>query len=151
MTRKTRSRIASVVLVAAILATMAVGYVSAAEAKAQAFEPPYDFWMRAPGGGKDDTATLRTKESGDDAAFFYLDVASNTTDKEAYLNVRYNGSKVAGTPAIFYRYGDIGPTEALIIYSPGYGKVNDQYCPSCMTSSSSSSAGAVYFEGRWTP
>ena len=84
MFTKGKRRIAALVLMVAIMATMLAGFASAAETSvASTNATRYSFWMRAPGGGDTDTATLRTKESGLSYAYYILSTVTNSTGKEA--------------------------------------------------------------------
>lgn len=145
MLTKGKRRGFALVLMVAIMATMLVGYASAAEASTYATS--YSFWMRAPGGGDTDTATLRKKESSLSYAHYYLSTVSNSTGKEAYINVRaYDKVTKAGTAAVLSGTGNYD-----VYYLSGYGNVGSSYCPSSQSSTSSSSSGSVYIEGKWRP
>lgn len=149
MLTKRKSRIVTTILAVAILATMFVGYANAMEGSTKVAS--FSFWMSAPGGGGKDTASLQIKDSERTYADFYLYEVSNSTGKEGYLNVRASDKTtvVGRYPAII---GDdlSFPIEAIVLYASGYGNPGSKYCPSCQ-SSSSSTAGTFYIEGRWVP
>ena len=110
MFAKNKMRIVTLVMAVAIMATMFMGFASATD-NARAVNS-YSFWMSAPGGGSSDTATLRTKESSLNYAYYNLTTVTNSTGKEAYINVRaYDKATKAGTAAVlrgkgsYYVYG----------------------------------------------
>lgn len=148
MLTKGKRRVAALVLMVAIMATMLAGFASAAETSVASTNATYySFWMDAPGAGKTDTATLRTKESSLSYAYYNLTTVSNSTGKEAYINVRaYDKVTKAGTAAVLSGTGSYS-----VYYLSGYGNVGSSYCPSSQTSTSSSSSGSVYISGTWRP
>lgn len=148
MLKKQKHRITAVGLTIAIMATMIVGYVSATEPlPSERAAGYYDFWLSCPGAGGSDTASVRVKERVLDSAFYNLTTVTNTTGYNAYINVR-GSDKVT----------KVGNAESVsktgvyyVDYLSGYGNVGDSYCPSGQSSSSSTTAKAVYIEGSWAP
>lgn len=145
MLTKGKRRVAALVLMVAIMATMLAGYASAAESATYATS--YSFWISCPGAGGTDTATPREKESSLRYAYYYLSTVTNNTGYNAYINVRNNDTGYrAGTAATVTGTGSYN-----VNYFSDDGFVGTYYYPSGQSSSSSSSSKAVYIEGTWRP
>lgn len=149
MTTKKRSIITSLVLVALVVATMSVGYVSAhgteSPSPASLNYDYYDFWLSCPAGGTTDLATPRTKEATPKDAYYNLTTVTNNTGLSFYVNVRSeNGSTIVGYAE------ERNSTGAFFVdYLPGYGNVGTSYRPSGQTDKDATKP--VYFEGTWRP
>lgn len=145
MFTKGKFRVATIVLIVAIVATVFMGVMSATDDARAANR--WSFWISCPGGGGTDTATLRAKELNASYAYYYLTTVTNNTGYNAYINVRASDKTTkAGTADVVYGKGSY-----YVYYLSGYGNVGSYYCPSGQSSSSSSTAYAVYMEGTWRP
>lgn len=145
-----KRRVAAVVLMIAIMATMLVGYASATEAEAYAANSTaYGFWLSLPAYGVTDLATPRTKESSNSYAYYYLTTVTNTTGYDCYLNVRSgDGNSIAGYAKMLSN-GETGYLKVYYRTSSGFGNVGSSYRPSGQTDNSSSKV--AYIEGSWIP
>lgn len=145
MLTKGKFRIVTMLLVVAIMATMFMGFACATDDARTASR--WSFWISCPGAGGTDTATLRAKELDVNYAYYNLTTVTNNTGYNAYINVRASDKATkAGTADVVYGTGSY-----YVYYLSGYGNVGSYYCPSGQSSSSSSSAYAVYIEGTWRP
>lgn len=152
MLTKRKSRIVTTVLAVAILATMAVGYVSATETETRATaSAPYYFYLDLPEYGVTDLATPRMKELNRSYANYEDLTIENETGFKCYLNVRDSGGgKVAGYPKEL-RQGtyDIDSVKVSYATAAGYGQVGEQYRPSGQTDGDSPYTAKI--KGWWTP
>ena len=148
MKNKKRS-IVTFLLLAAIVATMCVGYVSAHGT--EEISPTsvsydyYDFWLSCPAGGTTDFATPREKVATQKNAYYNLTTVTNNTGLSFYVNVRSaNGSTIVGTAQ------ERSSTGAFFVsYLSGYGNVGTSYRPSGQTDTDA--VKPVYIEGTWRP
>ena len=142
--------IVTLLLLAAMVATMCVGYVSAhgieeADLASVDSDRYHDFWLSCPAGGTTDFATAREKKINISNAYYDLKTVTNTTGLSFYVNVRSeNGSTIVG-----YAEERTGEGAFFVNYRPGYGILNEYYRPSAQTDNDATKP--VYIEGKWRP
>lgn len=152
MRTKRKSRIAALILAVAIMATMAVGYVSATETETRAnASAPYSFYLDLPDHGVTDLATPRVKELRRSYAHYEDLTVENETGFKCYLNVRTgDGKDVAGYPKKLEQ-GIYVMDYADVVYATaaGFGQVGKEYRPSGQTDNDSPYY--AHIAGGWTP